>query len=354
VEQLVAVRRLAFFVGGHVAPNVLLDLGNIGWMLQGKFELDVILDETADIGSRLGAFSVHASDCSTKRAEAVALHGYLSTHDPDAVIQMSEPTQHGWLCSVLARYHDTRFVYRYDTDAYYSHTPRRGLDAVKYFCLHNIAGRWPPRLATGAIALGPLGKQRLLDRGVEPETVGILPPSIDPARLEHPETPEPLPDIPAETVAVFVGRLTRMKGIEMLLGSLPEIRRRRADFHLLVVGPGERPPVPPGVRDAVTFTGYVPPELLGAYLDLGELLVVPSLREGLPRVLIEGLERGLTPVARPVGEIPTVTDNLFTDRAEFVDLVCSFESLSVASAERFHRGHLADRHRDYFDRLSQH
>jgi glycosyltransferase involved in cell wall biosynthesis len=347
----VAVRRLAFFVGGHVAPNVLLDLGNVGWMLREAFELDVIIDETADIESRLGPFAVHASDCSTKRAEAAALHDYLSTHDPCAVVQMSEPTQHGWLVGALARYHDTRSVYRYDTDAYYSHVPRRGVDALKYFCLHNVAGRWPPRLASAAVTLGPLGKQRLVDRNVDAETVGILPPSIDPDRLSDPGEPPSLPALSAETVAVFVGRLTRMKGFEMLLDCLPEIQRRREDLHLLVVGPGEPPRVAPEVREAVTFTGHVPPESIGAYLDLGELLVVPSLREGLPRVLLEGLERGLTPIARPVGEIPTVTENLFTDSAEFVDLVCSFESLPVASVERFHRGRLADRHVDYFDRL---
>lgn len=344
------MRRLAFFVGGHVAPNVVLDLQNIGWMLRDEFQLDVIVDE-AGTDDRFSAFSTHAFDCSTKRGEVRALHSYLSTHDPGVVVQLSEPTQHGWLVGALARYHDTPFVYRYDTDAYYSHVPRRGLDAVKYFGLHNVLGRWPPRLATGAITLGPMGKQRLVDRNVDPASVGLLPPSIDPGRLNNPVTPPSLPDPGDGTVAIFVGRRNRLKGFDMLLDCLPEIRRRREDLHLLVIGPGERPSMPPTVRDAMTVTGYVPPEQLGAYLDLGDLLVVPSLREGLPRVLLEGMERGLTPIARPVGEIPTVTDNLFTDRAAFVDMVCAFESLPVGSAERFHRERLRDRHIGYFERV---
>jgi len=122
---------------------------------------------------------------------------------------------------------------------------------------------------------------------------------------------------------------------------------------VLVIGPGEQPPVPRTVRDAVTVTGYVPPAAMGAYLDVGDVLLVPSLREGLPRVLLEGIERELTPVARPVGEIPTVTDNLFTDSAEFVELVCSFESLPVPSAEQFHRERLRDRHVAFFERVGR-
>jgi glycosyltransferase involved in cell wall biosynthesis len=164
--------------------------------------------------------------------------------------------------------------------------------------------------------------------------------------------PPSLPDLADETVAVFVGRLNRMKGFDVLLECLPEIRRRR-DIHLLVIGSGEQPSLPATIRDAVTFTGYVPPAALGAYLDLGDLLVVPSLREGLPRVLLEGLELGLTPVARPVGEIPTVTENLFTDRASLVEMVCSFESLPAPGAEPFHRERLRDQHIAFFQRLCE-
>lgn len=108
---------------------------------------------------------------------------------------------------------------------------------------------------------------------------------------------------PDETVALFVGRLERRKGLDLLLTAWAELVRQLTPPRLLIAGPGEASPwireaQAHGVEESVTF--------LGARIDVADLyraadlLVFPSRAEGCPNVVLEAMASGLPVVATDV------------------------------------------------------
>lgn len=119
---------------------------------------------------------------------------------------------------------------------------------------------------------------------------------------------------------LFVGYIRQEKGVEYLLEALPRLRTARR-WTLTIVGPDENPTyrhrldrvaARHGLTDRVHFAGYV---AYGApmleRLRAADLLVLPSLSEGTPHVLVEARANGLPCIASNVGGIPsTVTDGV--------------------------------------------
>ncbi len=113
----------------------------------------------------------------------------------------------------------------------------------------------------------------------------------------------------------FVGLIRPEKGIEYLLRALPSLDVGRP-VELSLIGswtqfPQERRRLlgiieELGIASHVQWEGYAPfgPELFGQ-LDRADILVLPSLSEGTPRVLVEARARGVPVVATSVGGIPS-------------------------------------------------
>ena len=133
-------------------------------------------------------------------------------------------------------------------------------------------------------------------------------------RTTIPLTPMPLalgvgadPD-QARAGAIFVGRLTRQKGVHDLLEALAILKRDGRPMDLTVVGDGpERGNLKAQARAAglnVTFTGFVAPESVPAHLRDKRVFVLPSSDEGLGLVVAEALTQGVPVVATRSGGIP--------------------------------------------------
>jgi glycosyltransferase involved in cell wall biosynthesis len=108
---------------------------------------------------------------------------------------------------------------------------------------------------------------------------------------------------PDETVALFVGRLERRKGLDILLAAWADLLRRRGAPRLLIAGPGEAGPwareaLARGVEGAVTFLGGRA-DVVELY-RAADLLVFPSRAEGCPNVVLEAMASGLPVVATDV------------------------------------------------------
>jgi glycosyltransferase involved in cell wall biosynthesis len=108
---------------------------------------------------------------------------------------------------------------------------------------------------------------------------------------------------PEDVVILYLGRITRTKGVHDLLsavGHLPPTTRAR----LLLVGPvgdemlfGSAAPLPANVR----LVGPVGKDEVLPYYRLADILVLPSYREGISSSLIEGMACGLPAVVSRVG-----------------------------------------------------
>ena len=112
-----------------------------------------------------------------------------------------------------------------------------------------------------------------------------------------------------------VARLFELKGHRYLFDALPAIAEAVPDVHLLLVGDGtlrphlEQRAAALGMADRVIFTGLVPPAEVCRYIALMDVLVHLSLREGLPRTVVQGLAGGVPVVAFRLDGTPEVLEN---------------------------------------------
>jgi glycosyltransferase involved in cell wall biosynthesis len=100
-----------------------------------------------------------------------------------------------------------------------------------------------------------------------------------------------------------VGRLAPIKGVETLLRAIPLVGR---PVDLTVVGDGPLRPELERLADGlpVRFAGEVPFPKVEEFLASSHVLVLPSLSENLPNVVLEALVAGVPVVASRVGAVP--------------------------------------------------
>jgi glycosyltransferase involved in cell wall biosynthesis len=109
-----------------------------------------------------------------------------------------------------------------------------------------------------------------------------------------------------------VGLFRKEKGYPYLLEAIAQLRQRRQDFHLDVVGDGELRPMIErriaelGLGDWVTLHGQLPKPTVAEKMRQADVFVLPSLRETFGAVFAEALASGLPVVATQVGGIPEV------------------------------------------------
>lgn len=125
--------------------------------------------------------------------------------------------------------------------------------------------------------------------------------------IEMPEEfPAPLPDpsrIEVEPRLFTAGRLSREKGIDLLLEAVALLLPQFPALQLLIAGCGPEEPnlraqcQRIGVEPAVQFLGYQPS--LTSHFANTDLFVLPSRHEGMPNALLEAAAAGLPLVATP-------------------------------------------------------
>ena len=124
------------------------------------------------------------------------------------------------------------------------------------------------------------------------------------------------PAAEARGYLLFVGRLRIRKGVEVLLEALARLRAKHPEARLLIAGDGEhraaleRPAARAGSGGggdassaAATRRGC------GGSSPAPRALVVPSIYEGMPLVVLEAMEAGVPVVASRVSGIPEVVED---------------------------------------------
>jgi glycosyltransferase involved in cell wall biosynthesis len=116
----------------------------------------------------------------------------------------------------------------------------------------------------------------------------------------------------SEIDLLFVGRLRIRKGVEVLLEAVDLLREEYPEVRLTIVGDGEQRSALEAMverrrlSDVVEFLGRRSPEEVRRLLTRSTALVVPSIYEGMPLVILEAMERAVPVVASAVSGIPEV------------------------------------------------
>ncbi len=181
--------------------------------------------------------------------------------------------------------------------------------------LSDALSRWALGRADAVRALSPF-TARLVEETTGRPAAGSFAAFTD---LEAFTARPPLP-VP-EGSLLYVGALEQAKGIETLALAWRSLSQGR----LVVVGQGSLAPVVEQL--GVEHLSELPAEAVAARMDAATVLVVPSLTEGLGRVIVESFARGRGVVASATGGI----EDLVTDGVEGL-LVPPGDAAALAAA----------------------
>ena len=113
-------------------------------------------------------------------------------------------------------------------------------------------------------------------------------------------------------VVVTVARLFPMKGYEEVVPAAALLAKEFPDLHFLPVGDGpmfdelQKQIASLGLSDRFHFAGLVPPHKVADYIAQGDLLWHLSLREGLPRAVVQALASGIPAIGYKLDGTPEV------------------------------------------------
>jgi glycosyltransferase involved in cell wall biosynthesis len=119
------------------------------------------------------------------------------------------------------------------------------------------------------------------------------------------------------TDVLFVGELRDLKGVDVLLEALAELKERAVTATIVGSGPDEMKfkalCSSLGLDERVRFTGALP---IRDAFSLGRVMVVPSRAESFPYVVLETGAAGVPLIATDVGGIPEITAGTDTGLVE--------------------------------------
>ncbi len=119
-------------------------------------------------------------------------------------------------------------------------------------------------------------------------------------------------------VIATLARLFKMKGYEFVLPAAVEILKKYPDTQFLIIGDGplrnelEEKLQQLGIAGNFHFAGLIPPGKVPEYLALADILWHLSLREGLPRSVVQALACGKPAVGFALDGTPEVIEDRVT------------------------------------------
>jgi len=145
---------------------------------------------------------------------------------------------------------------------------------------------------------------------------------------------------------LFVGRVSPEKGVHLLLKAFSHIAQESTDIKLAIVGPltssfsaSEASPYARAIVEyakrripgRVIFTGAVNRDELRVLYSNARFLVLPSLVEAFPMVLLEAMASGIPPIGSTAGGIPDVitdgVNGLLFKKGDWKDLAMKMLTL---------------------------
>ena len=173
--------------------------------------------------------------------------------------------------------------------------------------LRRVARRLDVRIAVSPSAQAyaaealklPMGAFRIVPNGVDAEAFGAA---------------KPLPELadPERPLLLFVGRLERRKGVDVLVRAFLRVRAENPRLRLCVVGEGPerercQQMIPPALRPDALFVGAVTNEDLPRYHASADVFVsVATGGESFGIVLLEAMAAGLPVIASDIPGYRTV------------------------------------------------
>lgn len=140
----------------------------------------------------------------------------------------------------------------------------------------------------------------------------VIPLGVDSSVISHREPK----DIDRSLVA-FIGRITRKKGIEVIIESMPALLEHDPSIRVVIAGPDDEKLQSKfenlanklGVSDSLSFTGHLGPDARNDLLSKAGVFVLPSMDENFGIGVAEAMQAGVPVVISPgVSHAPFVEE----------------------------------------------
>lgn len=187
------------------------------------------------------------------------------------------------------------------------------------FLLRNLLDKRTIRLSNLIISNTERGKELLVQKyGIDGDRVKIIYNGI-----EIDDEKAPLPEgkfllrtglSGNEKIVGFIGRLEKQKGVQHLVDAVKIIYNQDPSVYALIVGDGkereslEKYSKSNGENSAnIVFSGWI--DNASQFIKLFKVLVLPSLWEGMPNVILEAMTKEVPVITTNVGGISEVIDD---------------------------------------------
>jgi PEP-CTERM/exosortase A-associated glycosyltransferase len=196
-------------------------------------------------------------------------------------------------------------------------------------------------------------RNNLIERGIEPEKIEIVPNAVDPARFSKMTAAAPALaqklGLEGCTVLGFIGSFYAYEGLALLIEAMPKLLAAHPDLKLLLIGGGQDERrlrercYQRGLGDRIIFTGRIPHQDVLAHYSLIDLCIYPRLPMPLTELVtplkpLEAIAAGRIVVASDVGghrELIEDNRNGYLFKAGYLAALIDRLSAVLASRERW-------------------
>ncbi len=141
--------------------------------------------------------------------------------------------------------------------------------------------------------------------------IAIIPNRVNLAIFKHRKTSHKIGE---QTTIISIGSLVKRKGYHIAISAIIKLRTHyHLNIRLLLIGDG---PEKSKLQELafeqcdVEFVGDLPQETISEILSNADIYIQPSLREGMPRALLEAMAVKLPLITTNVGTIPGVIHDM--------------------------------------------
>jgi len=149
-------------------------------------------------------------------------------------------------------------------------------------------------------------------------------------------------------VILFIGNLKVSKGCNLLLDAYLLLAKVDAGVDLFYIGVGDqlselkRTVTEEALEKRVHFLGAISHDLLLNWINSSDVLVLPSMNEGVPNVILEAQSCGTPVVATNVGGIPEIVSNETGILIEYGNAEKLYQALNEALCKNWDRGKISN------------
>lgn len=312
--------------------NVIEALGNLGRCLS-DYNLDAF--GTASLPESVQGYFTRISTTSrsprTSYTKISATYRdcreYIRRRSPDVLVQVWKYQTHAPGLALAGHRAGVPTITRLAGDVFQEYQGHSGMRKAGIFLLDNVLGRIPMRLSDAMIVFGPYGAAQASARGMDTEDIVTVPPPGELGdRFAPPDDKAACQqelDLPTDKdIALFVGRLTQLKGMDFLAEVIERVASERDILFVLAGrGPYREKLADRFSSDVVRLAGYVPHEEIHRYYKAADVYVHPSPYEGIPLVLLEAMNCNVPVISRPAGDIAFLTPNIAKTPAEMATTI---------------------------------